>query len=633
MANQYGDTNHIPNNDYPLAPGTVLQGRFTIERPLGRGGMGSVYIVRDGRFSGARPQRALKEMIPPVTEQQFRQGLVSFEREASILASLDHPFIPNVYDSFNEHGRAYLVLQYIEGKDLYQILREAGGSLDPDIVVEWMLKLCDIVTYLHGLEPAVIFRDLKPSNVILTPKGEVYLIDFGIAKVWRDEGENHTLVGTHGYAAPEMYEQKAEPRSDIYSLGAMLYHLVTDTDPRIGLSAVDQRSPRQINPRVSPALEAVMLRCLQREPADRYQTIQELRHALEQATDYYTTGIVRARGISAPARPTLPERATGKSPRVVWRFLTEEQVRSTPLLAGDTLYVGSYDNNLYALDARTGRQRWKFATEGGICCRPAIWQNLVIFGSEDFNVYAVDVASGREIWRYRTWHHVRSSPCVADDKVYIGSDDTHLHAIDPRTGRLIRRYRTGREVQSTPAYADGVVFFGSGDQCFYAVDALTLDLKWKYRTQGAILSSPAVADDRVYFGAMDFGVYALEAKSSWLAWREATDRFVISSPLVLAERVYIGSTDKHLHCLDRRTGHHLWKFQAGQQVNSSPVASRNTIYFGCIDGAVYAVDAVTGTLRWRYPTEGMVPGSPVVRDGIVYIGSADGNVYALEAQP
>jgi outer membrane protein assembly factor BamB len=625
---------------YQLAPGTILQDRYRVDRVLGKGGMGHVYLVRDEHFADGQtpPVRAMKEMIPRINDLQ--NNMINFTREAQVLEQLRHPSVPRVYDSFRAGDRAYLVLEYIEGSDLEQVLEKTSGQLSWQVVGDWMLQLCEIVAYLHTRQPPIIFRDFKPSNVILTPEGRIVLIDFGIAKSFTAGGPQ-TMVGTTGYAAPEQYKGKAEMRSDIFALGAMMHHLLTRSDPRFQTPfSFSERPPRALNPAIPPELERVVMRCVEYEMDKRFPNVFELRKALAAAlgipvpdgqnADYFASYVATgtARGAFGAAGPvTMQTRTT----RVRWRFQTEDEVRSTPTVANGVLYIGSYDNNLYALDAGTGALRWKFASDGGVCCTPAVWRNVVVFGSEDFNVYGIDTTSGKEAWRYRTWNHVVSSPRVHDDRLYIGSDDGHMHQIDPRTGRALEKFRTYREVQSTAACANGLLYFGSNDEYLYAVDALTLERKWLYRTHGQVISSPAVADGYVYFGSMDFGVYSLDAKTGWLGWREATDKFVISSPLIVGDRLYIGSTDKYLYCLDRRTGHRIWRFEAGNQVNSTPAFSNGVIYFGCLDGALYAVDATHGKLIWRYQTPEMICGSPVIVNGLLYIGSCDGAMYALDA--
>jgi eukaryotic-like serine/threonine-protein kinase len=636
------ETAHLNGgSSYQLAPGTLLQNRYRVERVLGKGGMGHVYVVRDEHFAGAQvtPLRSMKEMIPRFHDLQ--NNMSNFRREALVLESLRHPSIPRVYDSFQQFSRAYLVLEYIEGLDLEQVLETADGMPDPTVVGKWVIQLCDIVHFLHVQNPPIIFRDLKPSNVILTPDQRIVLIDFGIAKVFQNE-DPQTNVGTQGYAAPEQYERRAETRSDIYAIGAMMHHLLTKSDPRYQAPfTFNERPPRALNPAVSPELEKVIMRCLEQSKDLRYQNVQELKQALEQALGLgptMDTGIVRAVRPPDAGRITwtggpAPSAIVTRSPRVRWRYQTEEEVRATPTIGNGMLYVGSYDHNLYALDLATGRLRWNFPSDAGICSTTAIWRHLVIVGSQDFNIYALDGDNGKVAWVYRTFREVSASPRVYEDRLYCGSDDGHMHAIDPRSGRNLWRYRTYGQLQSTAAYANGMLFFGGRDEYFYALDAITGDLKWKYRTQGDIISSPTVSDGYVFFGSMDFGVYALEVKSGWLAWREPTDKFVLSSPLVVNDRLYIGSADKHLYCLDRRTGHKHWKYPASQQVNSAPVYAQGIIYFGCVDGGVYAIEASSGKLIWRYQTGDKVCGSPVVHDGVVYVGSCDTYMYALEANP
>jgi outer membrane protein assembly factor BamB/tRNA A-37 threonylcarbamoyl transferase component Bud32 len=634
-----------------LAVGTVLQGRYQVESVLGLGGMGAVYKVRDLRFTGAVKHCALKEMIAKFSDTlDQRSRLSNFEREANILASLSHPAIPTVHDFFAEHSRAYLALEYVEGRDLEKVLDDTPGMLNEQMVGSWAIQLCDVLHYLHTQQPPIIFRDLKPSNVILTSSNQIVLIDFGIAKVFQAGGNKGTMVGTEGYSPPEQYRGIVDARSDIYSLGAMLHHLLTRSDPRLETPfTFAERPPSSLNPAVSPAMEAVVMRCVEYEPDQRYPDVDALRAALEAALDVLplgATGHFRA-GRAAPGstfqRDTSNKSLTTITPGsgalagtgLIWKFQTEDEVRSSAAVSSSpsssTVYIGSYDNHLYALDARAGQLQWRFATDGGICGTPVLWKHLVIVGSEDFDVYALQAANGKKAWTYRTWQHVRSSPRVYGEALYIGSDDGFLHALEARSGRPLWRFRAWRPVRSSAAFADGLVYFGSDDERLYAVDALSGQEKWRFAALGGITSSPAVGNGLVYVGALDFVVYALDARMGWVAWRERTTNFVVSSPCVAGERVYIGSVDQHLYCLDARTGQVVWKYQAGGQVTSSPCVAEGVVYFGSVDGAVYALEAGTGRLRWRFQTEGAVASSPVVAEGVVYVGSLDGCLYALRA--
>ncbi|HEX9036574.1 MAG TPA: PQQ-binding-like beta-propeller repeat protein [Ktedonobacterales bacterium] len=634
------NTTPIPDrNQYQLAPGTRLgDGRYIIEGVVGKGGMGHVYRAVDTRLNRVR---AIKEMIPQMGDPEA--GLTNYSREVQVMLELENESkshaIPQVYDTFIEGRRAYIVLQFIEGENLEQRLEHTPGFLTQEQVGDWMLQLCDIVSYLHAHHPPVIFRDIKPNNIILTPDNRIVLIDFGIAKSFY-EGEEHTNVGTNGYAAKEQYMRQAEPRSDIYSIGATMHHLLTRSDPRaFAPFTFAERMPRTLNPAISEAMQDVIMKAVAVEKENRYQTCDDLARAIESAlglTPVADTGVYRVTRPPASQRPTTWKPAVGPTgtligPELLWAFTTGDEVRATPLLTPDTVYVGSYDNTFYALDRRTGGLRWKFMTGGGICGRAAIWHDLVIIGSEDASIYALNANTGAQVWRQPTGRQVRSSPRVFNDAVYIGSDDGSMYALDPRSGSPLWRYTTFREVVSSPAHARGNLFFGSRDGYVYALDAISGEKKWAFRTNAEVISTPWVDGDFVYIGSTDFGVYCLDAKSGWKAWEERTEKFVISSPVIAGEYLYIGSTDHHLYCLNKRTGRRMWRYRAGNQINSTPFVAGDVVYFGCIDRSIYGLDTTTGNLRWRFVTDGIVPGSPVIDQGTLYVGSVDHNVYAARA--
>jgi len=213
----------------PLAPGIVLQGRYVIERLLGGGGMGMVYLARDQRLAN-RPC-AIKEMVDHFIDQAQRiEANEYFAREADTLAQLKHQAIPAITDRFDDQNRHYLVMEYVEGRNLEEEMAARGGPLPEGLIIDIARQLCDVLAYLHGHEPPVIYRDMKPSNVMLTPKGRVVLIDFGIARLFKGARKG-TMIGTLGFAPPEQYQGNVDPRSDIYSLGATLHYALTGRDP------------------------------------------------------------------------------------------------------------------------------------------------------------------------------------------------------------------------------------------------------------------------------------------------------------------------------------------------------------------------------------------------------------------
>jgi len=264
-----------------LVPGTALQNRYRIVRQIGGGGMGVVYLAEDTRLSGRRC--AVKEMSPAALPAQDRAWATSaFRQEAQMLANLDHPGLTAVTDFFFEVGNWYLVMDFVVGETLGDRLdRLPNRRLSLREALGITRQLCTVLDYLHGQRPPVVFRDLKPGNVMLTPDDKVKLIDFGIARFFKPGRSRDTVnLGTPGYAAPEQYGGKGQtdPRSDIYSLGVLLHEMLTGYDPQT--TPFNLPRPRSLAPAIPPVVEQVILRATQSDPAARYQGIAQFRRAL-----------------------------------------------------------------------------------------------------------------------------------------------------------------------------------------------------------------------------------------------------------------------------------------------------------------------------------------------------------------
>ena len=299
------------NQRAQLQPGDMLQNRYRIMGTLGVGGFSSVYQARDMRFSSVTRLCAVKEMINAGGDPQARElAKRSFETEASILATMEHKAVPEVYDYFSEDDRSYLVMEYIRGKDLEGTMDERNDPVDPDEVVEWALQVCGVLSYLHSHKPKpIVFRDLKPSNIMLDQHGRIRLIDFGIAKIFQG-GAKGTMIGTEGYSPPEQYRGEASPAGDVYALGATMHHLLTLRDPRMEPPfSWQERNIPDFNPKVSPELNAIVMRCLLYKVNDRYQNAMELQDALEGLSKQAPAASVAA-PIQAPSlEDTLPPAA------------------------------------------------------------------------------------------------------------------------------------------------------------------------------------------------------------------------------------------------------------------------------------------------------------------------------------
>ena len=584
--------------------------------------MGSVYRARDLHFPNVTKLVAVKEMVNLAPDPQVRKMVVqNFEREANLLATLMHPAIPSIFDYFSEEDRSYLVLEYINGKDLESVVRDVEGFLSSAQVVAWAIELCDVLSFLHNHKPdQIVFRDMKPSNVMLDERGHIMLVDFGIAKQFQT-GQKGTMIGTEGYSPPEQYRGEATHLADIYALGATIHHLLTKKDPRFEPPfSFAERPITNTNQNVSPEIEAVVNRALEYEPKDRFLNISEMRDALIAAARQ--TGLLSK--ISSNTLPTI--QADRIKP--LWKFKCEDEIRGTPAFFDNKVFIGCYDNNLYALDAAGGEFRWKYPTDGGVVSKPVVSDGNIFFGSEDQRLHVVSARSGKIVWSHYAEEPIRSSPCIADGHVFIGSDDGCLHAVNSVSGRLVWTFSAAAPIRSTPFVAHDFIYVGSENGEFYCVD-FKGSLKWQFKAKRGITSSPLVTEHAVYFTSLDGQLYALDPKSGWALWKFRLGKGSISSPVILDNLIFTGAADGFIYAIDLKTSKEAWRFRTEHQVTGSPVIYKDALYCASIDSHLYCLDARTGQLHWKFATEGPITGSPLVYDDIVYIGSTDHQIYAL----
>ncbi len=617
LANKPGETDQMGM----LQPGVTLQDRYLVLGILGAGGMSSVYKGRDLHFPNVTKLVAVKEMINMAADPTMYEMVVrNFEREADLLATLSHPAIPRIYDYFTHESSSYLVMEFIEGRDLEAMLREADDFFPEDKVISWAVELCDTLTYLHGHQPQpVIFRDMKPSNIMIDHHAHIRLIDFGIARVFQP-GQKGTMIGTEGYSPPEQYRGEASPPGDIYALGATLHHLLTRRDPRAEPPfSFSERPVRELNPKVSPEIEAVINGALAYDPKDRYPSAEAMKSALLAAAKQ--TGIL----ISPAASASLQLR---NEVQEIWSFECEDELRSTPIVHNGIMYIGCYDNNLYALDAKKGSFLWKYATEGGIPTRPAAQDDIVFVASEDHHLHAVTADKGKLVWTYRAEGPIRSSPVVYEGYIFFGCDDGHLHVVSMQTGRRAWRAEATAPIRTAPLVADERVYFGSESGDFYCID-FKGEIKWRFRAKRAITSSPILVEGMIYFGSMDWTLYALEAEGGWQVWRFRMGRPTISSPAYSEGRIITGCADGIIYAIDARNNRELWRYQTEHQVTGSPIIHEDSVFCGSVDGSMYCLDLRSGRKRWMFRTGGPITGTPVVVDNTLYFGSNDHHIYAL----
>jgi len=387
-----------------------------------------------------------------------------------------------------------------------------------------------------------------------------------------------------------------------------------------------------------------------------------------------------------------------------WRFKTNGPVVSSPAIAQNTVYVGSNDHYLYAINVADGTELWKFKTGSRVASSPAVSAGVVYFGSYDGNIYALDARTGQLRWKFSskgehrfTARHLHgsqpaaesmpdpfdfflSSPTVTSDTVYVGSGDGNVYALEAKSGILRWSFGTGNVVHASPAVANDTVYIGSWDSFFYALDAKTGKVRWRFKTgedpvifnQVGIQSSAVVAGGLVYFGCRDANLYALDADTGAKVWEfNNKGSWVISTPIVLDGTLYFATSDSGLfHAVDAKTGTARYSLSFNHwPMFSSPAIAGRTLLIGSHAGTLIAIDLdkhatawtfrTDGALRnaaaytqkngdpdygrafnddfyddlivgvWRMMSVGAVLASPAISGGAAYFGSTDGNIYAI----
>ena len=330
---------------------------------------------------------------------------------------------------------------------------------------------------------------------------------------------------------------------------------------------------------------------------------------------------------------------------VKWKFRAGAAIVSTPAVSGGTVYFGSSDHQVYALDERSGALRWKFTTHGRVSSSPAVAAGRVYIGSFDGTFYALDAAHGTLAWKFATEGERRfsakhlhgaepaaevmpdpfdlflSSPALAGGAVYFGSGDGNVYALDAASGELRWKFHTGNVVHASPAIAAGTLYVGSWDSYFYALDAATGKQRWRFKTgedpaihnQEGIQSSAVVADGTVYFGCRDSNLYALDAASGAQRWSFSNKgSWVISSPAVRNGMLYFATSDSGLvHALDAKTGSAVFSLDFNHwPVFSSPTLAGEYLYIGSHQGKLLAINLKTRQLAWTFQTDGAQKNGP-----------------------
>lgn len=324
--------------------------------------------------------------------------------------------------------------------------------------------------------------------------------------------------------------------------------------------------------------------------------------------------------------------------KLLWKYDAKRPLKSSPIVVGKIVIVGSLDKRVHFLDALSGKDLGVFKTPSPISTSACGEDATIYFGLDKGKEtqLALNLRDGEILWK-RKLGDISSSPTLCEDKIFVGSSLGILWALDQNTGEVIWDFETNASIISTPACDDhpssttgeGVICFGSTNGYLYALDIDSGEVSWKFKAEGAIFSSPAIKNKMVFFGSVDGNLYAVSLKDGALMWKFKTQADVYSSPAVAESLVYIGSNDYFMYAVNQKTGKFSWKFKTEGLVRSSPIAVGDKLFFGSYDGNFYVVNRFTGRLLWKYQTEGMISSSPAYFDGKIYIASEDGFLYCF----
>ncbi|MFH0904420.1 MAG: PQQ-binding-like beta-propeller repeat protein [Methanobacteriota archaeon] len=313
---------------------------------------------------------------------------------------------------------------------------------------------------------------------------------------------------------------------------------------------------------------------------------------------------------------------------LIWKYKVGGSDISAPIVDRGTLFVGSDDNNLYAIEAGTGKLKWQYSALGKVYT-PAAKDGLVFAASFDNYIYALD-SNGDLRWKASTGSSMASPP-VAYNNILYGGSDKDIYAIYIINGSIKWKYATGGSIESTPAISQGIVYAGSNDNKVYALDAGNKNLRWSYPTGGSISSSPSVINGIVYVGSKDNNIYAIDSIDGKLKWSKKTNDWVRSSPAVFGNKVFVGSNDNNVYALNTDNGDVIWNYRTNGRVESPPVVVRGALYAGSEDGVIYSLSPENGKLIDKYEIgKGII--SLALSENILFATSRDGYVYAFGTQ-
>jgi len=571
-------------NTAPLALGTVVHGRYEVVSLLGKGGMGAVYQVQDQKVFGKR--WAVKELINTFADSaDWMHAIQQFETEARMLVSLSHPNLPQIADFFSEGGRQYLVMEYVEGETLEATLTKTPGFLPEATVLSWAAQLCDVLSYLHAQKPnPVVFRDLKPDNIMLTLAGTIKLIDFGIARIFDPTKKTDTLkMGTIGYAPPEQYagHGQTDARSDIYALGVTLHRLLSKHDPSTQPFVFPR--PDKLNNRISPNTVQVILKATDVDPSKRYQSAADMRADLLPAS---------GKASAAPAAPaSLP-----RTPRVFVANLGDGTITVIDAATNTT------QSALYPSASQSYPHLGPLAItpDGKLCI--ALNRNPNVRRSSSHFLGAMTVFDLSTLKEARTVtvfkDHLPTAMTASHDSQVIITSDQGACIVDPSMGQVTRQLDLKERLAGVAAAPTGKVFVASASSNHvFVIDTRTYAVMSVIKVGSQPLSVVVAPDNKVWVAHLGelkiLGIdestnlvrSTIQMSASFFGPSGFRNLTVTPNGKVYAT----AGSGRAVFVSDPKTGASTSQIQVGRKPAGLAVSDQGMVYVACSDDNTVAV--------------------------------------------
>ena len=636
--------------------------RYELIAEIGRGGMGVVYRAYEAALDRTI---ALKVLAPELANQP---GFVArLRREAISAARLRHPNIALLYEFGQADDTAFLAMEYLPGRSLRQLLE--AGPLPAERALGILDQIGQALDYAHSM--GIVHRDVKPSNILVSPADQAMLIDFGLAEVSECTllTADSAVLGTPHYRAPEQAAGRGSgERGDQYALAAVAYEMLIGVPPFHGRAATavvhahiyeSPPPPTERRPALPVAVNAVLLRGLAKQPQDRYPALADFIAALRAALAppaapkphssmrrRMLLGVVSgialvavvllvallARGNTSGAALRDSARAAARSgtplPRqIIWTHTGEPNLIGgpAPVAANGTLVIGTLDGQVLGVDAGSGELRWRKGGGQSPFGAPSAGDGLVFVGTSDGFVQGLSLSSGNPTWKTKVVGIAQQPPTLDGDRLSVTTDKGYISMLQAGSGQLIWDRPLAQSTQP-PTISDGRIFVSAGTKLF-ALDARDGAVDWSFDAPSPITTRPVIAGDLVVVGSERGLLYALQIADGELHLRYQAGGALIAAPAAGPNALYVADQSGAVTAISPISASVLWRFEAGSAILAAPLLADGKLLFGAANGMFYALDARSGQQLARIQLGGSVVAPPALGDGLIFV-RAD-KIYAL----